>query len=100
MERLFLTLFYIDIAILAKNKNVSFQDFKKKLLAVDERFCTEVLLRNLLMNAPTHDEMGKLSVFLKTASEEDLQCLSKSDAFCAEVKRDCRRGIDLKLTTL
>lgn len=52
---------------------------------MDEKFCTEVLLRNLLANAPTHDETGKLSVFLKTASEEDLQSLSKPDTFFAEV---------------
>lgn len=64
---------------------MAFKEFKKKILAVDERLCTEILLRNLLANIPSHDEMGKLSVFLKTASEEDLQCLSKSDAFCAEV---------------
>ncbi len=55
-------------------------------MAVDEKFCTEVLLRNLFVNAPSHDEMGKLSVFLKTASEEDLQSLSKPDQFCAEVE--------------
>lgn len=40
------------------------------------------------MNAPSHDEMGKLSVFMKTASEEDLECLSKSDSFCAEVLKN------------
>ncbi|KAG0914538.1 hypothetical protein G6F33_004165 [Rhizopus arrhizus] len=75
----------ISIAVLAKYKSMSFKEFKKKILAVDERLCTEILLRNLLANIPSHDEMGKLSVFLKTASEEDLQCLSKSDAFCAEI---------------
>lgn len=71
--------------MLAKCKNIPFKDCKKKILAVDEKFCTEIMLRNLLVNAPSHDEMGKLSVFLKTASEEDLQSLSKPDAFCAEV---------------
>jgi hypothetical protein len=70
---------------LAKIKNISFAEFKRKILAVDEKLCSEVLLRNLLANLPSHDEMGKLSVFLKTASEEDLQSLSKADAFCAEV---------------
>lgn len=75
----------IDIAILAKLKHIPFSEVKSKILAVDDRFCTEILLRNLLANAPTPDEMGKLSVFLKTASEEDLQNLSKPDAFCAEV---------------
>lgn len=79
---------YAGIAVLAKYKNISFKEFKRKLLAVDERFCTEVLLKNLLMNAPSHDEMGKLSVFMKTASEEDLECLSKSDSFCAEVLKN------------
>jgi hypothetical protein len=30
--------------------------------------------------------MGKISVFVKGASEEDLNNLSKADAFCAEVR--------------
>lgn len=77
---------------MAKCKNISLKEFKKKILAVDEKFCTEVLLRNLLANAPSHDEMGKLSVFLKTASEEDLQSLSKPDQFCAEV-RERTKGV-------
>jgi hypothetical protein len=64
---------------------MTFRECKKKILSVDDKFCTEVMLRNLLANVPSHDEMGKLSVFLKTASEEDLQCLSKPDAFCAEL---------------
>ncbi|KAF1806704.1 hypothetical protein FB192DRAFT_1271756 [Mucor lusitanicus] len=75
----------ISIAVLAKCKNIPFKDCKRKILAVDDKFCTEIMLRNLLVNAPSHDEMGKLSVFLKTASEEDLQSLSKPDAFCAEI---------------
>jgi hypothetical protein len=74
-----------DIAILAKCKHIPFNEIKHKILAVDEKFCTEILLRNLQLNAPTPEEMGKLSVFLKTASEDDLQNLSKADAFCAEV---------------
>lgn len=52
---------------------------------MDDRFCTEILLRNLYANAPTPDEMGKLSVFLKTASEDDLENLSRPDQFCAQV---------------
>ncbi|OBZ82725.1 Formin-A, partial [Choanephora cucurbitarum] len=75
----------ISIAVLAKCKHVTFDEFKKKILAVDEKFCTEILLRNLLVNLPSHDEMGKLSVFIKTASEEDLASLAKPDAFCAEI---------------
>lgn len=64
---------------------MSFDEIKRKILAVDEKFCTEIILRSMLLNAPTPEEMGKLSVFLKTASEEDLQNLSRPDAFCAEV---------------
>ncbi|KAI8100130.1 uncharacterized protein BX664DRAFT_355473 [Halteromyces radiatus] len=75
----------INIAILAKCKHIPFDEIKRKILAVDEKFCTEILLRNLQLNAPTPEEMGKLSVFLKTASEDDLQNLSKPDAFCAEI---------------
>jgi hypothetical protein len=78
---------FVDIAILAKCKHIPFDEIKRKILAVDERFCTEILLRNLQHNAPTPEEMGRLSVFLKTASEDDLQNLSKPDAFCAEVRK-------------
>ena len=67
-------------------KHISFREAKNRILSVDDRFCTEILLKNLLANAPTPDEMGKLTVFLKTAPEEDIQNLSKSDSFCAEVK--------------
>lgn len=72
---------------MAKCKHIPFDEIKRKILAVDERFCTEILLRNLQHNAPTPEEMGRLSVFLKTASEDDLQNLSKPDAFCAEVRK-------------
>jgi hypothetical protein len=75
----------LDITVLSKIKNITFQAFKNKLVEFDKKWCTEVLLRNLLSNIPSHDEMGKLSVFVKTASEEDLESLSKADKFCAEV---------------
>jgi cytokinesis protein len=54
-------------------------------LAVDDSIITENLLLNLQANVPTADEQGKLSVFVKSASEEDLEQLSKPDTFCVEV---------------
>ncbi|CAO3587923.1 unnamed protein product [Absidia cylindrospora] len=75
----------INIAILAKCKHISLPEIKQNILTVDEGFCSETLLRNLQLNAPTPEEMGKLSVFLKTASEDDIKNLSKPDAFCATI---------------
>lgn len=76
-----------DIALLSKFKHLSLDEVRKRILAFDEIFCTETLLKNLQANAPLPDEMGKISVFVKGASEEDLNNLSKADAFCAEVKK-------------
>ncbi|KAI8353613.1 armadillo-type protein [Choanephora cucurbitarum] len=57
------------------------------------------LLNNMQANAPTADEQGKLSVFVKSASEEDLENLSKPDAFCVEMMKISRfkERIDLML---
>lgn len=75
----------LDIALLAKFKYLTFEEVHKRILAVDDKFCTENLLNNLQLNAPTAEEMGKLSVFVKSASEEDVEQLSRPDAFCVEV---------------
>jgi len=72
--------------LLTKFKHISFEEVRRRILAVDEVFCTETLLKNLQANAPTPDELGKISVFVKGASEDDLGNLSKADAFCAEVQ--------------
>jgi hypothetical protein len=79
-------LHFLDIALLTKFKHLSFEEVRRRILAVDEVFCTETLLKNLQANAPTPDELGKISVFVKGASEDDLGNLSKADAFCAEVQ--------------
>lgn len=54
-------------------------------LAVDDSIITENLLINLQAYVPTAEEQGKLSVFVKSASDEDLEQLSKPDSFCVEV---------------
>ena len=56
-----------------------------KLLAVDDGLFKENLLKSMQEFAPTPDETGKLNVFVKSASEEDLERLSKPDTFCYEV---------------
>ncbi|ORX57073.1 actin-binding FH2 [Hesseltinella vesiculosa] len=75
----------INIALLAKFKHITFTDVRKRILAVDDQFCTENVLSNLQANVPTAEEMGKLSVFVKSASPEELARLSKPDRFCAEM---------------
>jgi cytokinesis protein len=75
----------INIALLAKLKRTPFEEVRKKILAVDFDFCSEILLRNMVSLAPTPDEMGKLSVFASSAAEEDLESLSPPDRFCLEV---------------
>lgn len=62
-------------------------DVAARILAVDDLLCTENVLINLQMNVPTAEEMGKLSVFVKSASEDQLEQLSKPDTFCVEVRR-------------
>jgi cytokinesis protein len=76
----------INIALLAKLKRIPFDEVRNKILAVDFDFCSEILLRNMINLAPTPDEMGKLSVFASSASEEDLDSLSPADKFCVEVR--------------
>jgi cytokinesis protein len=71
--------------LLSKLKHLSFIEVSKAFLAVDDSIITENLLLNLQANVPTADEQGKLSVFVKSASEEDLEQLSKPDTFCVEV---------------
>lgn len=75
----------LDITILAKIKHISFQEVAHKILAVDDKLCTEKLLESLLENAPTPEEKGKLKVFVTGAAEEDVELLSKPDAFCVQV---------------
>lgn len=76
----------LDIALLSKLKHLTFDQVSKAFLQVDDSIVTENLLGNLQVNIPTAEEQGKLSVFVKSASDEDLEQLSKPDAFCYEVR--------------
>ncbi|KAI8337692.1 hypothetical protein BC941DRAFT_352320 [Chlamydoabsidia padenii] len=77
----------INIALLAKFKHITFKDVAARILAVDDLLCTENVLTNLQLNVPTAEEMGKLSVFVKSASEDQLEQLSKPDTFCVEMMK-------------
>ncbi|ORZ12691.1 hypothetical protein BCR42DRAFT_467822 [Absidia repens] len=77
----------INIALLAKFKHITFADVAARLLSMDASLCTENVLINLQLHAPTAEEMGKLSVFVKSASEDQLEQLSKPDAFCVEMMK-------------
>ncbi|CAO3596601.1 unnamed protein product [Absidia cylindrospora] len=77
----------INIALLAKFKHVTFADVATRILSLDASLCTENVLINLQLHAPTAEEMGKLSVFVKSASEDQLEQLSKPDAFCVEMMK-------------
>ena len=70
---------------MAKLKHVPFSIVIKKIYAVEDPIFTENLLKSLQENIPTPDELGKLSVFVKSASEEDLASLSRPDTFSYEV---------------
>lgn len=73
--------------MLSKLKHLSFDQVTKAFLQVDDSIVTENLLCNLQTNIPTAEEQGKLSVFVKSASDEDLEQLSKPDMFCYEVSK-------------
>lgn len=75
----------INITILSKLKHMSCLQIRRALLTVDDDVVTENLLIHLQHNIPTAEEQGKLSVFVKSASDEDLELLSKPDKFCVEV---------------
>ncbi|CEJ03597.1 hypothetical protein RMCBS344292_17576 [Rhizopus microsporus] len=77
----------MNIAILARLKHLSLKQITKAFLAVDDSLLTESLLVNLQQYVPTPEEQGKLSVFVKSASEEELEQLSKPDAFCVEMMK-------------
>lgn len=76
----------LDITLLSKLKHLSFDQVSRAFLQVDDSIVTENLLSNLQVNIPTAEEQGKLSVFVKSASDEDLEQLSKPDTFCYEVR--------------
>jgi cytokinesis protein len=75
----------INIALLSKLKHLSFKEVVTSFKEVDDAVMTENLLLNLQANVPTAEEQGKLKVFVSKASPEDMEQLSKPDAFCAEV---------------
>ncbi|KAI8095753.1 hypothetical protein BDF21DRAFT_374116 [Thamnidium elegans] len=77
----------INITLLSKLKHLSFDQVSRAFLQVDDSIITENLLGNLQVNIPTAEEQGKLSVFVKSASDEDLEQLSKPDTFCCEMMK-------------
>ncbi len=76
------------------------EQMAKEFLAVNDKILTENFLVNLQQYAPTPEEQGRLSVFVKSASEEELEQLSAPDAFCVEVSVDWYVGKVQKLITL
>ncbi|KAG1310055.1 hypothetical protein G6F64_004841 [Rhizopus arrhizus] len=77
----------INIAILSRLKSLSMEQMAKEFLAVNDKILTENFLVNLQQYAPTPEEQGRLSVFVKSASEEELEQLSAPDAFCVEMMK-------------
>lgn len=67
---------------------------------MDDSLLTESLLVNLQQYVPTPEEQGKLSVFVKSASEEELEQLSKPDAFCVEVRTTYKLKFSVQLLTV
>ncbi|CAG8587781.1 5192_t:CDS:2, partial [Funneliformis mosseae] len=58
----------------------------KKIIEMDELFCTENLLNQLMLYIPTADERGKLSTY-KDAPEDVLENLAYADRFFVEVMK-------------
>ncbi|KAI7867438.1 hypothetical protein BDF14DRAFT_1968074 [Spinellus fusiger] len=75
----------INISLLAKLKHLSLDEMVGKIKMVDDTICTEVVLLSLQANIPTPEEQGRLSVFVKSASEDSLENLSQPDQFCAKI---------------
>ncbi|OZJ02756.1 hypothetical protein BZG36_03344 [Bifiguratus adelaidae] len=76
----------MNITMLVKFKHISFAEVRRRILSVDESFCTEVLLTNLHNNMITPEEIGRLSVY-SHGSEDELENLAGPDLFCLEMMK-------------
>ncbi|KAG1453587.1 hypothetical protein G6F56_007531 [Rhizopus delemar] len=77
----------INIAILSRFKTLTMKQMAEAFLANKDDLITENLLINLQQYAPTAEEQGRLSVFVKSASDEELEQLSPPDTFCVEMMK-------------
>ncbi|CAG8540895.1 117_t:CDS:10, partial [Acaulospora colombiana] len=71
--------------VLGRYKQVSFEEMHKKIIEIDEIFCTENLLNQLMQYTPTADERGKLAVFQE--GTEEFENLARPDRFFIEVMK-------------
>ncbi|KAJ2962598.1 hypothetical protein NQZ79_g2242 [Umbelopsis isabellina] len=61
----------INLAILPKIKSMPFSEVRQKIMQVDDAFCTEIFLSNLLAFAPTNDDdLNTMEKYLKKTDEE------------------------------
>ncbi|CAI2200639.1 3145_t:CDS:2, partial [Funneliformis geosporum] len=75
----------INVA-LGRYKSFTFEEIHRKIIEMDELFCTENLLNQLMLYIPTPDERGKLSIY-KDAPEDVLENLARADRFFVEVMK-------------
>ncbi|CAG8616739.1 494_t:CDS:10 [Acaulospora morrowiae] len=71
--------------VLGRYKQVTFEEIHKKIVEMDEFFCTENFLSQLMQYTPTPDERGKLAVFKE--GTEDFDNLARADRFFVEVMK-------------
>ncbi|CAG8599928.1 3863_t:CDS:10 [Ambispora gerdemannii] len=70
--------------VLGRYKQMPFSEMHRKIVQIDELFCTENLLNQFMQFTPTPDERGKLMVY-KDSSEDVLDNLARPDRFFVEV---------------
>ncbi|CAG8584202.1 10129_t:CDS:10 [Ambispora leptoticha] len=70
--------------VLGRYKQMPFSEMHRKIVQMDELFCTENLLNQFMQYTPTPDERGKLMVY-KDSPEDVLENLARPDRFFVEV---------------
>lgn len=61
----------IDLAVLPKIKNMPLVEVRRKILHMDDAFCTDIFLSNLLTFAPNNDDdLKTMEIYMKKTPEE------------------------------
>lgn len=60
-----------DLAVIPKIKNMAMLEVRQKILYMDDAFCTDIFLSNLLAFAPTNDDdLKTMEIYMKKTPEE------------------------------
>ena len=75
------------MAIIPKIKNMPLSDVRLKILHMDDSFCTDIFLSNLIAFAPTNDDDLKTMEIYMKKSPEECDELDVPEQLTIEVKR-------------